>query len=92
MQEEVESSIPIEKTDLKGFEQVARKYGVDYAIAKDQNMVPPKYTVFFKAKDADALTSAFEEFTNRKLKAKEKPNVLEQLNKLKELVAAILPE
>ena len=27
------SSIPIEKTDLKGFEQVARKYGVDYAIS-----------------------------------------------------------
>ena len=86
------SSIPIEKTDLKGFEQVARKYGVDYAITKDQNVVPPKYTVFFKAKDADALTSAFEEFTNRKLKAKEKPSVLEQLNKLKELVAAILPD
>ena len=39
------SSIPIEKTDLKGFEQVARKYGVDYAITKDQNMIPPKYTV-----------------------------------------------
>ena len=86
------SSIPIEKTDLKGFEQVARKYGVDYAITKDQNVIPPKYTVFFKAKDADALTSAFEEFTNRKLKAKEKPSVLEQLNKLKELVAAILPD
>lgn len=65
------SSIPIEKTDLKGFEQVARKYGVDYAITKDQNVIPPKYTVFFKAKDADALTSAFEEFTNRKLKTKE---------------------
>ena len=62
------SSILIEKTDLKGFEQVARKYGVDYAITKDQNVMPPKYTVFFKAKDADALTSAFEEFTNRKLK------------------------
>ena len=73
------SSIPIEKTDLKGFEQVARKYGVDYAITKDQNVIPPKYTVFFKAKDADALTSAFEEFTNRKLKAREKPSVLEQL-------------
>ena len=63
-----------------------------YAITKDQNVIPPKYTVFFKAKDADALTSAFEEFTNRKLKAKEKPSVLEQLNKLKELVAAILPD
>ena len=40
----------------------------------------------------DALTSAFEEFTNRKLKTKEKPSALEQLNKLKELVAAILPD
>ena len=49
------SSIPIEKTDLKGFEQVARKYGVDYAITKDQNVVPPKYTVFFKAKDFYSL-------------------------------------
>ena len=33
------SSIPIEKTDLKGFEQVARKYGVDYAITKSKNTV-----------------------------------------------------
>ncbi len=54
------SSNPIEKTDLKGFEQVARKYGVDYAIMKEQNVNPPKYTVFFMAKDADALNSAFE--------------------------------
>ena len=34
------SSIPIEKTDLKGFEQVARKYGVDYAIS-----LPPSYVI-----------------------------------------------
>ena len=39
-----------------------------------------KRQVFFKAKDADALTSAFEEFTNRKLKAKEKPSVLEPVS------------
>ena len=86
------SNIEITNSNIKGFERIARKYGVDYAITKDQNVIPPKYTVFFKAKDADALTSAFEEFTNRKLKAKEKPSVLEQLNKLKELVAAILPD
>lgn len=53
------SSIPIEKTDLKGFEQVARKYGVDYAITKDQNVMPPKYTVFFKAKDAGCTDFRF---------------------------------
>ena len=89
-----QGSSTMETTNLRvrSFDRVARKYGVDYAITKDQNVMPPKYTVFFKAKDADALTSAFEEFTNRKLKTKEKPSVLEQLNKLKELVAAILPD
>ena len=51
-----------------------------------------QYSRLEETKDADALTSAFEEFTNRKLKTKEKPSVLEQLNKLKELVAAILPD
>ena len=86
------SNIEITDPSIKEFEKIARKYGVDYAITKDQNVIPPKYTVFFKARDADALTSAFEEFTNRKLKAKEKPSILEQLNKLKELVAAILPD
>ena len=86
------SNIEITDPSIKEFEKIARKYGVDYAITKDQNVMPPKYTVFFKAKDADALTSAFEEFTNRKLKTKEKPSALEQLNKLKELVAAILPD
>lgn len=85
------SSIPIENTDLKGFGQVARKYGVDYAITKDKSNIPPKYTVFFKANDADALTAAFEEFSHRKLKNKEKPSVLEQLDKLKEVVTAIVP-
>ena len=52
------SSIPIEKTDLKGFEQVARKYGVDYAITKDQNVMPPKFSVCFWAKVAEAVGSA----------------------------------
>ena len=86
------SNIQITDQNIKSFDRVARKYGIDYSLKKDISVDPPKYLVFFKAKDADALTSAFEEFTNRKLKTKEKPSVLEQLNKLKELVAAILPD
>ncbi len=86
------TNIDISKTDLRGFEQVARKYGVDYAITKDKGAVPPKYMVFFKAKDADALTAAFTEFSNQKLKKLEKPSVLKQLAKLKEMVAAIMPD
>ena len=86
------TNIDVAKTDLKGFECIAKRYGVDYAVTKDKSAVPPKYMVFFKAKDADALTAAFTEFSNQKLKAKEKPSVLEQLHKLKEMVAAIVPD
>jgi len=83
------SSIPIEKTGIRDFEQIARKYGIDYAVTKDKNATPPKYTVFFKARDADAMTAAFAEYGNRKLRAQARPSVLKQLHKLAELVAAI---
>ena len=83
------TNIDISKTDLKGFEQFARKYGVDYAITKDKSAVPPKYMVFFKAKDADVLTAAFTEFSNKKLHEKDKPSVIEKLNKLKERLSQL---
>ena len=31
------TNIDISKTDLKGFERVARKYGIDYAIRKESS-------------------------------------------------------
>ena len=83
------SSIDISKTDLKGFEGVARKYGVDYAVKKDRSTSPPKYLIFFKGRDADALTAAFTEYTGKKVKKAEKterPSVLAKLNQFKELV------
>lgn len=83
------SSIDIQNTNIRDFEKIANKYGVDYAITRDKSVTPPKYMVFFKARDADALTVAFAEYSNQRLKAKDKPSVLKQLNKLKELVASI---
>ena len=83
------SNIDISKTDLRGFESVARKYGIDYAIRKDASVDPPKYLVFFKAKDADAMTAAFNEYSQKALKKEDRPSVLHQLKKLKEIVAAI---
>lgn len=65
------SSIPIEKTDLKGFEQVARKYGVDYAITKVKGE-KPRYLIFFKARDNDALMAALEEYTAQRMRGKDK--------------------
>ena len=83
------SSIDIQNTNIRDFEKIANKYGVDYAITRDKTVTPPKYMVFFKARDADALTAAFAEYSNQRLKAKDKPSVLKQLGKLKDLVASI---
>ena len=83
------SSIEVAKTGLRGFEQIARKYGVDFAIKKDRTESPTRYLVFFKARDADALTAAFKEFTAKSLGKNKRPSVLAQLNQFKELVATI---
>ena len=83
------SNMDIAKTDLRGFEKVARKYGVDYAIRKDCSRQPPRYLVFFKAKDADALTAAFREYSASVMKKKDRPSVLKMLQKMKELTASL---
>ncbi|MCD8382342.1 MAG: PcfB family protein [Clostridiales bacterium] len=83
------TNIEIEKTDVKGFKKILDKYGVDYAITKDPSQEPPRYLVFFKARDGDALTAAFKEYNATLVQKEKKPSVLKQLNKLKEMVAGI---
>lgn len=80
------SNIEVTDKNIKSFERVAKKYGVDFAIKKDKSVTPPKYLVFFKARDADALTAAFTEFTAKTVRKAEKPSVLAQLKKFTELV------
>lgn len=53
----------IDIADIKSFEHVARRYGVEYAITKDGSVDPPKWTVFFKARDVDLITAAFKEYS-----------------------------
>ncbi len=85
------SNIDISKTDLRDFEKYARKYGIDYAITKDSLAHPPKYMVFFKCRDRDAMDAAFSEYTSKALqKGKDRrPSVLKELRKMKEKVAGI---
>ena len=45
---------------------------MDYAVKKDRSSSQPKYLIFFKSRDADALTAAFTEYTNKKVKKAEK--------------------
>ena len=83
------SNIEINDPSIKDFERIARKYGVDYAVKKDRSASPPKYLIFFKGRDADALTAAFTEYTGKKVKKAEKTerlSVLEKLAQFKELL------
>lgn len=74
------TNIEITDKNIRDFDRVARKYGVDYAVKKDKTADPPRYLVFFKAKDTDALTAAFTEYTANTVKKKErKESVVEKL-------------
>ena len=44
--------------NIKSFERVVRKYNIDFAVKKDKTTDPPKYVVFFKGRDADAVAQA----------------------------------
>ncbi|MBQ7534682.1 MAG: PcfB family protein [Stomatobaculum sp.] len=83
------NSIDISSTDLKGFESIARKYGIDYAIRKDRSVDPPKYLVFFKGKEADVMNAAFNEYSAKVMRQGQRPSVLAELKKLKVLVMAL---
>ena len=78
----------VRQGNIKSFERVARKYGVDFALKKDTTSQPPRYLVFFKSRDADALTAAFAEYSGKVVKrqSQEKPSVCRQLTQLQEVV------
>ena len=78
-------SIEITDDNIRSFEKYARKYGVDFALKRD-NGTPPKWLVFFKARDADALTAAFTEFSRDTLKRESRPSVREAMRSFKELI------
>lgn len=78
------SNIEITEKNIRSFEPVAKKYGLDYALKKDISTTPPRYLVFFKGKDADVITMAFREYSEKILKQKEKPSIRKLLVNLKE--------
>ena len=77
-------SIEVTDKNIGSFNKIARKYGIDFAPfkAKDQN----RYLIFFKAQDTDAMTAAFQEYTAKMVKKKDRPSVLETLAKFKALI------
>lgn len=86
------SSMPIGDDGIKDFKKICNKYGVDFAVVKDKTVEPPQFTVFFKAKDADAITQVLKEYSAKQMKKKQKaetkkPSILDKLKKFKDIVA-----
>ncbi len=81
------SVIEISDKNIKAFTHVAKKYHVDFALKKDTTAEQPRYLVFFKSRDADAITAAFQEFASRKMGRDEKPSVRERLAQAREQAA-----
>ena len=79
-------NIEITDKNIKSFERVARKYGIDFALKKDA--LEGKYLVFFKSRDADTLNAAFAEYTAKTMHRgnPKRPSLLAQLSHFKEVV------
>lgn len=74
-------SIEVNDSNIGSFNRVARKYGIDFAPfkVKGQN----RYIVFFKAPDADAMTAAFTEYTQKQVRKASRPTILQKLELFK---------
>lgn len=81
------SNIEINDSNIKSFERVAKKYGIDYAVKKYKLEDPPKYLIFFKGRDTDVLTMAFKEFVMRNEKQQAKTSIREKLTHFKEIMS-----
>ena len=78
-----------DKSGIRDFERLAKKYGVDFAVRKDKSVDPPRYLVFVRAKDADVLDAINQEHIARHMSGKDKrPSVLQQLAKFKAMIAS----
>lgn len=85
------TSMDVDGDSVRDFKRIANKYGVDFAIVKHKDVDPPKFTVFFKAKDMDAITAVVQDYTAKIVKRqdKEKPSVLKELKQIKDYIAKL---
>ena len=80
------SNIELTDPSIRDFERIARKYGVDYAVKRDRSSDPPRFLIFFKSRDNDAITAAFQEYANQKVKKASRPSVMKRLEAFRDMV------
>ena len=83
------TNVEIQKTGIKDFDRYAKRYHIDYSIQKDLSCTPPRYLIYFKAQDTDALSAAFKEYSASVLDKTKRPSVLAKLHDLAQSVASL---
>ena len=78
------TNIEITDANIKAFDAIAKKNGLDYNVKRIENGKPPTYLVSFRGKDIDVMTEAFREFSAKKLSREQKPSILKALASFKE--------
>ena len=81
------ANIEISDKNIKAFSRVAKKYHVDFALKKDTAAEQPRYLVFFKSRDTDAITASFLELARRTMRRGAQPTIMERLPRSKEQAA-----
>ena len=80
-------SIPISEENIKSFESVARKYGIDFEVRQDLSAEGSPWFVFFKSKEKDAMEKAFNEYFAKECgHAKDKPSLKQTIQNMMEKV------
>ena len=80
------TSVDVSKTELRDFKRVAKRYGVDFAIVKHKTEDKTLYSVFFKAKDQEAINDLINYYTEKRLMKESRPSLMEHLKELKDKV------
>ena len=81
MEQDVQlTNIEVTDQNIRSFDRVARKYNIDYALKKDKANDPPRYLVFFKARDAEVMDAAFNEYSSKVNAHAKRPSIRKLLS------------
>ena len=85
------SNIEITDANIKAFESTAKKYNIDFSLKKVKGE-QTRYLVFFKGRDADVMTAAFQEFSAKKLNREKKPSIRKALAAAKDKAKQLMEQ
>lgn len=80
------SSMELKNPHIRQLNRAMKKAGIDFT---PQKTGKGEYLLFFKGRDADAMTHAFNQYTKKIVKQAEKPSIRKMLVDFKEKAAAM---